>query len=98
MAVSRAATHNTVGVRALKQNASAVLRTVSQGESVTVTDRGQPMAEIIPLIKSPAERLLARGLIRQGKLSWSNIHIPPAPTSGSTASEILAHMRDEERH
>src|SRR5919204_206209 len=38
-----------VGVRELKQNASSVIRRVRAGETVEVTDRGVPVALIVPV-------------------------------------------------
>ena len=39
----------TVGVRALKQNASAVVAEAAAGETITITDRGRPVAQVVPL-------------------------------------------------
>lgn len=38
-----------IGVRALRQNASAVLKRVEAGESIEVTDRGRPVARLVPV-------------------------------------------------
>lgn len=38
-----------VGVRELKSGLSAYLRRVRQGQSLVVTDRGEPIAEINPI-------------------------------------------------
>src|SRR5260370_39395173 len=38
-----------VGIRELRQNASAVLRRVAAGEVVEVTDRGRAVARIVPM-------------------------------------------------
>lgn len=38
-----------VGIRELKDNASAVIRRVAAGETIMVTDRGRPVARIVPL-------------------------------------------------
>ena len=48
-----------VGIRELKQNASAVIAEVAAGEVVTVTDRGRPVAQITPLPSSPLRQLPA---------------------------------------
>ena len=44
-----------VGVRELKQHLSEYLRQVAGGETLTVTDRGVPVATITPI--SPADPL-----------------------------------------
>ena len=49
-----------VGIRALKQNASEVVARVRKGSTLTVTDRGVPVARIVPMQPTPelrAERL-----------------------------------------
>lgn len=67
MATSRSMT--TVGVRELKSRLSEFLRRVANGERITVTDRGRPVAVI-----GPAES--AEGLddivamVREGRAAW----------------------------
>ncbi|MGH2500280.1 MAG: type II toxin-antitoxin system Phd/YefM family antitoxin [Candidatus Limnocylindria bacterium] len=56
-----------VGVRDLKASLSSYLRRVRSGAALTVTDRGRPVARIIPAgIPAGLERL-----VRTGQLSWS---------------------------
>ena len=38
-----------VGIRQLRQNASALLRLVAAGETIEITDHGHPVARIVPL-------------------------------------------------
>src|SRR5262245_41752831 len=38
-----------VGIRELKDNASAVIRRVAAGETIRITDRGRTVARIVPL-------------------------------------------------
>ena len=42
-----------VGIRSLKQNASAVVANAASGETVTITDRGRPVAQMtaIPSVR-----------------------------------------------
>lgn len=51
----------TIGIRELKQNASAVVSRAAAGESITITDRGRPAARLTPLEASTTERLYASG-------------------------------------
>jgi prevent-host-death family protein len=89
-----------VGVRELKQNASAVLRRVIGGESVEVTERGRPVALIVPL---PApddliDRLIAQGLARPAKGSLSDLPPSLKPEPGTMLpSQALAELRSDER-
>ena len=54
-----------VGIRELREDLSRTLRRVQRGEAVEVTDRGRPVARLIPL--APESRALA-GLIASGKI------------------------------
>ena len=49
-----------IGVRELRRSASQVLRRVAAGETVEVTDRGRPVAVMLPTMPSG----LARGPLR----------------------------------
>lgn len=39
----------TIGVRELRQAASTHLRAVAAGETITITDRGTPVARLVPI-------------------------------------------------
>lgn len=45
-----------VPVRDLRNNSAALLKRVQQGESVVVTKDGEPVAEVIPLRRTPLHR------------------------------------------
>jgi prevent-host-death family protein len=59
----------TVGVRDLKNRLSEYLRRVADGERITVTDRGRPVAVMTPP-ESPAEHEIVRRMVREGIASW----------------------------
>lgn len=84
-----------VGIRALKQNASAVVAEVVAGETVTITDRGRPVAQLSPIPTSPLRRLIAAGAARPSRRSIVEL---PAPEPGTGLSSELATMRDAERY
>ena len=84
-----------IGIRALKQNASAVVARTAAGEAVTVTDRGRPVARLVPIPSSPLEELLASGEARPPRRPAVDIAYPPP---GVELSADLAAMRDEERY
>jgi prevent-host-death family protein len=56
-----------VGVRELRRDASAILRRVAAGEAVEVTDRGRPVAIILPSMPSGLVRLEREGLLRRAR-------------------------------
>ncbi len=84
-----------VGIRALKQNASAVVAEAAAGETVIITDRGRPVAQLTPL---PISRLA--GLINSGRARPATRDIAdlPAPEPGPDISATLTEMRDSERY
>jgi prevent-host-death family protein len=86
-----------VGIRELKQRTSGVIRRVVSGESVEVTDRGQPVARIVPMAAgNEYERMVADGEIVVGNGRWADIEpLPPLP--GRSLSDALADLRADER-
>ncbi|MEX2372562.1 MAG: type II toxin-antitoxin system prevent-host-death family antitoxin [Dehalococcoidia bacterium] len=88
----------TIGIRELRQHASLYLRRVRAGEVITVTDRGEAVAELRPI---PKEGVLER-LEREGRLTRAKGDLldlaPMLPPDGlPPLSEILAEMREDER-
>ena len=57
----------TVGIKELKTKLSEYMDRTRGGERFLVTDRGEPVAEIIPL--SPERRALAK-LVSEGTVEW----------------------------
>ena len=58
-----------IGLRALKANLSGVVARVRAGEEVVVTDRGVPVARLVPLSAvDPLESLIAAGLVERGPI------------------------------
>lgn len=86
---------NEIGIRQLKNEASAVIERVERGEVITVTRRGKPVARVIPADMSPG---LAK-MILEGRLIWSG-RKPKLPSGrvklkgeGPTAAEIVIEDR-----
>lgn len=87
-----------VGLRALQQNASAVVARAAAGEVVEVTDRGRPVARIVPLAANGLEALITAGLARRSRQAVRDIPPPlPAAPAGPTLGELLAEAREGER-
>jgi prevent-host-death family protein len=89
---------NRVGIRELRQNASAVLRRVEAGEVVEVTDRGRAVARIVPMHEaSRLEQLQAEG--RASGATADLLDVRPIRTARGKPllSRILADMRADER-
>lgn len=87
----------TVSMRELNQKTRAVIdRVVKEGATLTVTDRGNPIAEIHPVSeKTGLDRLEELGLLAQRgrpfEVGWS-----PAP-SGLSLEKWLEEERGEDR-
>lgn len=88
-----------VGVRALKQNASAVVAEAAAGGEVTITDRGRPVAQLVPVASGRLDVLVAAGRARPAKRPLSELPAPSRRKPGRpTLSATLAEMRDAERY
>lgn len=90
-----------VGVRELRQNLSVYLDRVKSGETLEVTERGEPVAQLAPRPKRPLsiiDQMIADGRITPAKRSHKDLPPPPSipDPSGRTLTEILLEMRDEE--
>ncbi|HLG92460.1 MAG TPA: type II toxin-antitoxin system prevent-host-death family antitoxin [Acidimicrobiales bacterium] len=90
---------STVGIRALKQNASQVVARVAAGEVVTITDRGRPVAQLVPVRQGRVAALVAAGRARPAKGSLASLGAPrEAPPGKPMLSEVVAAMRGQERY
>lgn len=83
-----------IGVRELRNGLSRYLRRVAVGETILVTDRGRPVARILPAA-TPDD---IAGLIAGGRASWlGGRFVPPArpvrPAPGPPLSEYVAEDR-----
>jgi prevent-host-death family protein len=88
-----------VGVRELRQSASALLRRVQQGETIEITDRGRPVALLSPLPdRGPLERLRAGGQLDEATGDLDELPDPLVlPAGAASASTVLARLRRAER-
>ncbi len=87
-----------VGVRELRQNLSVYLRRVKEGETLEVTEHGQPIARLTP--RPPESMSIIDRLIAEGRATPARgrlVDLPPPPKiAGRPLSEILQEMRDED--
>lgn len=83
-----------VGIRALQRNASAVVAAAAAGETVTITDRGQAVAQLTETPTSTLQRMLGAGRARPPRHEMRDL---PPPEPGPDVSAALAKMRDAER-
>jgi len=89
----------TMGIRELRQNLSRALQRVRAGETIEVTDRGEPVALLAPLPRARAiDRLIAEGRATPGKGSLDEFlrtHRPIAGTTGISTDEAIQEDRGE---
>ncbi len=88
-----------IGIRALQQHASAVLRRVQRGEALEVTDRGHPVAVLVPAARGSAlEKLRASGRATAAEGDLLAIGPPVRVKRGAARPAArLAQMRARER-
>jgi len=88
-----------IGIRELRQRASECLRLVRRGEIIQVTDRGRPVATLMPIRrKSVLERLEATGRLTEEEGDLLALGQPvPARRGAPLPSETLTGMRADER-
>jgi len=82
-----------IGVRELRQHASQYLARVERGERIEVTDRGRPVAMLVPVEEDRWEALLASGRVVAPTATGDD---EPADY-GIDASARLAASRADER-
>ena len=88
-----------VGVRELRQRASALLRLVEQGQTVEITDRGRPVALLTPIPEGSAlERMRASGEVETATADLDDLPEPLVlPAETELPSRVLARLRRDER-
>lgn len=91
-----------IGIRELKQQASAVIRRVAAGESFEITDYGHPVARLVPLRGGQLEQLVAEGRSTEARADLLDLmedaRLPMAAgAAGPLPAEVLAELRADER-
>lgn len=87
----------TVGLKILKNKLSEYVRRAAAGETIVITDRGRPVAELMPPRKEP-ESIIDRG-IREGWIrpAKRGPHWPPKgkPVPGLTFDQLMADLEKD---
>jgi prevent-host-death family protein len=92
-----------VGIRELKEHASALIRRVAAGETISITDRGRPVARIVPLRGHEGwwDRMVEQGWLIPARRDLIEVleENPPPPLLPGERSpfEVLMELRADER-
>jgi prevent-host-death family protein len=88
-----------IGIRELRQHASRYLRDVERGETIEVTDRGRPVARLVPVWrKAGMVALAANGRLEPAAGDALDLGPPLEAAPGAELpSEALARTRADER-
>ena len=86
-----------IGVRQLRNGLSRYLRRVREGESVMVTDRGEPLAIISPAGTTRSDRRI-EAMLREGLAKWAGgkprgVRRPPRVRGASVAQAVIEDRR-----
>lgn len=86
-----------VGVRELRQNLSRYLDRVKAGEDLTVTERGRPVARLIPVHAGGYADLAARfgASVPAERLGDIAARLRSPGAAAGTTDALLAESRDE---
>ena len=86
-----------IGVRELRQNASQYLsRVAARQESIEITDRGRPIARLVPITNDDWVNMIAAGDIVPADPDIDIRDIEPLAVDVN-ASEVLRELREHER-
>ncbi|HZW99800.1 MAG TPA: type II toxin-antitoxin system prevent-host-death family antitoxin [Trueperaceae bacterium] len=85
-----------IGLRELRQNASAYIARVRAGEVIEVTVRGELVGRIVPASDSSWDRLVEEGHVRMPMGRVPLVQIEPLDAE-APLSEALEQLREEER-
>jgi prevent-host-death family protein len=85
-----------VGVRELKSRLSEYLRRVKAGQTVVITEHGQPVGRIVPAAQPLEARLQA--MAQAGLLLWSGKKLQPMlPVARGRGDRTVADLLVEDR-
>ena len=85
----------TVGIRELRQNLSAVLERVKKGERLVVTDHNRPVADLIPHGLTGLDRLVAEGVLIPAKDPYGELPEPIDFGDPEAGTRALRYVRGE---
>ena len=83
-----------VGIRELRADLSRWIKRVQAGENVLVTDRGKPVARIVPANgRSRLDELIAAGVVKPAPSNMRRPLPPPIKAKGSVSELVMEDRR-----
>lgn len=82
-----------VGIRELRDGLSRHLTSVKEGETITITEHGRPIARIVPAGPSKLDELISRGLATPARKPRGTLPPPLRIEGGPGLSEIVIEQR-----
>lgn len=84
-------------MRELRQHASRYLHRVGQGETMEVTQRGRPVARLVPLDRASTvrDRMIAAGRLRAASRPFTLPERAPLPPGAPDTSTVLDDLRED---
>ena len=76
-----------VGIRELKSRLSHYMRHVKSGKTVTITERGKPVGQIIPMAQEQSLEERLEAMAEAGLLEWNGQKLEPTPRVARTQGE-----------
>lgn len=83
----------TVTHREMRNQSGEILRRVADGETIEVTNHGEPAALIVPAGTDPLDEIRARGQMRPARRPLSDLRSVARRKSGTRSEEIVADVR-----
>jgi prevent-host-death family protein len=84
-----------MGIRELRDTLTQTIRRVRAGETIEVTNEGEPVALLVPYPEDRLERLIAEGKVRPPLRPLLPLPEPAPVTGPMTASEALEDDRGD---
>ncbi|HHW84426.1 MAG TPA: type II toxin-antitoxin system Phd/YefM family antitoxin [Actinomycetales bacterium] len=83
----------TVGIRDFRDGLSRHLERVREGETITVTDHGKPVARVVPVgVPTRLEQMIAAGLVTPAKKPKVPLR-PPIRVAGTVSDLVMQQRR-----
>jgi prevent-host-death family protein len=91
---------NRIGVREIRQEASIILARVEEGEEFIITNRGVPVARLLPIDvddNALIEEMIANGDILEADGNLWDLPLPTFKVKGKSATQQLIEERESYR-